>query len=319
MTTGLLEFFVLTRAERTVRAYTPPQHQRVRDYHDAADRRLWGARCVTQSVAAALLLRDAAACYLRAAAIARGGIDDGDSIAPADLAATMPEIPPDPARPGERSADDARVRAALVAVDPLYFDGLSAEDAARMRLALDRAASMLRTRVETRSLTNIRATRWGRILAIAVVLAYVAISGVRAAVLPKNIALHKPVIPSSVRLIPSDDQTIVDGELGFTFGIHTNTEDAPSVVVDLVDTYRVDNVRVHNRRDGWYDWCLPLVLELSIDGKVFKEIGRREEHFDADPPWVVQAHGQPARFVRVRMPHRGELALSEVEVFGKKM
>lgn len=318
MTTRLLEFFSLTSAERAVRMYTPAQHERVRSYRDAADRRFLSARRITQSVPAALLLRDASACYLRAAATARGE-GDGDAMTAADLVAAMPELAPDPARPRETPTDDARTRAALAATDPLYFDRLSPEDAARARMALDRTASMLRAHIEARSITSIRATRWGRALAVLVVSTYAAVLGIRAAVLPKNVALHKPVTPSSVAVTPSHGQSIVDGDLGFSYGIHTGPEESPNVVIDLIDTYRVENVKVHNRLDGWYDGCLPLVVELSTDGRHFKEIGRREEHFDADPPWVVQAHGEPARYVRVRILRRGALALSEVEVFGKKM
>jgi hypothetical protein len=95
-------------------------------------------------------------------------------------------------------------------------------------------------------------------------------------------------------------------------------EESPNVVIDLLDTYRIQRVKVHNRLDGWYDDCLPLVVELSTDGKTYADLARRDDHFDSDPPWIVEAGGQPARYVRVRVARKSYLALSEVEVFGRK-
>ena len=74
---------------------------------------------------------------------------------------------------------------------------------------------------------------------------------------------------------------------------------------------------MHNRVDGWFDDCLPLVVEVSRDGNKWDEVARRDRHFDANPPWVVEAGGRGARFVRLRVAHHGSLALSEVEVYGK--
>jgi hypothetical protein len=311
----ITEFFTLRRAEETVRAYAPAQHARVRDHADAADRRLWSGRRVTQAVPAAILLRGAVIHSLYAAACAADPGADLDSL---DLAGAMPPLPPDPARPRAEPTDDARVRAALSSSDPLYFDHLSAEDAERARWALDRAASLVRRRVEARTLGNVRGTRWGRLAAILLVIGYATFAITRAFVMPKNIALGKPVHPSSRKHNPPDGHELVDGEIGSSFGIHTNTEDNPNVVIDLQARYWIDSVRVYNRVDGWYDDSLPLVVELSQDGTTWDEIGRRTEHFDASPPWVVAGRGKPAQFVRVRVARKSYLALSEVEVFGKK-
>jgi hypothetical protein len=309
------EFFTLRRAERTIRAYVPAQHARVHDHAAAADRRLWSGRRVTHAVAAAVLLRGAVTHYLYAAACARDAGADLDSL---DLAAAMPSLPPDPARPTADPTDDARVRAALASNDSLYFDRLSAEDAERTRWALDRAATLVRHGVEARTLGHVRGARWGRLAAILVVVGYAAFALTRALVLPKNIALGKPVHPSSRKAAQLDGHDLVDGDIGTSYGVHTNTEDSPSVVIDLQSRYWIDSVQVHNRVDGWFDDSLPLVVELSQDGKTWDEIGRREQHFDASPPWVVNGRGKPAQFVRVRVDRKSYLALSEVEVFGKK-
>jgi hypothetical protein len=174
---------------------------------------------------------------------------------------------------------------------------------------------MVRSRVEARTLVNVRVTRWARWAALAVVVAYAALVVLRATVLPKNIALNKPVHPSSRKVSPPDGKELVDGDVGTSFGVHTNVEDSPNVVIDLQDKFWIDSVKVHNRVDGWFDDCLPLVVELSVDGTKWDEIGRRGDHFDA---WVVSGRGKPANFVRVRVDRKSYLALSEVEVYGKK-
>jgi hypothetical protein len=309
------EFFTLNRAERTIRAYVPAQRARVTEHAEAADRRLWSGRRVTQAVAAAVLLRGAVTHSLYAAVCARDAAADLDSL---DLAGAFPSLPPDPARPRADPTDDARVRAALSSPDPLYFDRLSAEDAERSRWALDRAATLVRRGVEARSLTHVRGARWGRLAAVLLLVGYATFAIVRATVFPRNIALGKPVHPSSRKHNPPDGKELVDGEIGTSFGIHTNIEDSPNVVIDLQARYWIDTVRVYNRVDGWYDDSLPLVVELSQDGTKWDEIGRREEHFDASPPWVIDGRGKPAQFVRVRVARKSYLALSEVEVFGKK-
>jgi len=179
-----------------------------------------------------------------------------------------------------------------------------------------RAASLLGGRVEARSLAHVRGARWGRIAAIALIVCWAAWLGVRAKVVPPDIALGKPVHASSLR--HKAPAGLVDGEIGTSFGFESGVEDNPSIVIDLQATYRIDRVDVYNRVDGWFNDCLPLVVELSLDGKSYREIGRRETYFSADPPWAIAGHGQPARYVRVRVARRSYLTLSEIEVFGTK-
>lgn len=309
----IVEFFTLRRAERTVRAYAPAQSARVRKHVQAAERRLRAGRRVAEAAPAAVLLREAVLQYLTAMEAAR------DSAVAEGAAAPLPPLPPDPARPKADPSDDARVRAAIASRDPLYFDGLSDEDVERTRWALDRAGSMLRRSVESRSLVAVRGTRWGRFAAVLVLLLWGAVAFARAKLLPKNIALGKPVHPSSLAENPPSGAELVDGETGASFGFKTREEDNPNVVIDLEGVYWINTIKVHNRVDGWFDDCLPLVVELSRDGTKWDEIARRDRHFDANPPWIVEGGGRGARYVRLRVarPH-SYLALSEVEVYGKR-
>ena len=228
--------------------------------------------------------------------------------------ARLPRLRPSPSWLRETTE---RLRAALDADDPLFFDRLSREDAARTRVALEGAATRLANGVEARSLLNVRATRWGRRAAVTLLALYVLGSLAAARWLPKNVAREKPVHPSSTRR--GDGKELVDGEIATVPGVYTNAEESPSVVIDLVDTYAVSEIRVKNRIDQSFDDSLPLVVEAAIEGGAFHPIARRDEHFAADPPWIIKANGEPVRLVRIKVLKRGYLALSEVEVYGKKL
>jgi hypothetical protein len=310
------EFFLLRDAERRVRAYTAPQSVVVRRYVEAAEGRLAAGRRIPAVVPSALLLREAVQNYLRAMEAASDPRADDAALEAPDFVNRLPTLPPDPLRPDAYPTDDARVRAALGAVSPLYFDDLPAEDATLARSALERAASMLSRRVEARSLANVRGTRWGRWTALALAVAYVFVIALRAKLLPKNIARGKHVHASSSS--SGDGHELVDGELAAAPGVRTNTEESPSAVIDLGKEYRVDRIAVYNRVDGWFDDCLPLVVELSVDGARYQEIARQDQHFGTAPPWTVDGRREAARYVRLRVARRGYLALSEVEVFGRE-
>lgn len=310
------EFFTLRRAEQLVRDRPPAQRERIHRLVQAAGARLSAGRCVPGAVPASLLLKDAVVQLLRAMEAARHPELDDEGLAARPL--TMPTLAPDPARPRAEPTDDAWARAAVASSDPLYFDNLCAEDAERTRWALDRAASMLRRHLEARSLARVRATRWGRRAAVGVIVLWGLVTFARAKLSPRDIALGKPVHPSSQKAAPPDGQTLVDGDTGTSVGVHTNVEDSPSVTIDLEAGYWLSIVKVYNRMDGWFDDCLPLVVEVSQDGKAFTELARRDTHFGTSPPWTVDAGGRPGRYVRLRVDKRGYLALSEVEVYGTR-
>jgi hypothetical protein len=273
---------------------------------------------MAEAPVASLLLCDALRHYLFAAQWAHRTPASGSAPPTDPLEDPWPTLAPDPMRPDAAPSDDERARRALAATDPLFFDRLDPAEAVLTRTALDRAATFLRSRLEPRSLTNVRATRWGRLAALVIFGAYVVIAGLHSAIAPKNVALGKPVHASSIRGGRSPDgHELVDGEIGTSYALATNTEESPNVVIDLVDTFRIQSVKIYNRVDAAFDDCLPLVLELSTDGLKYVEVARRDQHFSADPPWTVPGGGRLARYVRLRVARHGYLALSEVEVFGK--
>jgi hypothetical protein len=175
---------------------------------------------------------------------------------------------------------------------------------------------MLAGTVEYRTALNVRATRWGRFAALGLMVLYGLGTGAAAIWLPKNVALDKPVHVSSSR--HGTGHELVDGELATAPGVWTNVEDSPSATIDLLVPHVLDEIRVHNRLDQAFDDCLPLAVETSLDGVAFTELARRDQHFAADPPWTIDAHHTTARYVRIKVLRRSYLALSEVEVIGKK-
>jgi hypothetical protein len=312
----LWEFFLLQDPERTVARYTPEQHRRVAELRAAGRERLTAGRRARSQVAACLLLREAVVTFARARAATRDATIDDAALALIDASREVPELSPDVL---DGSTEDAeRVRHALATTDPLYLDRLDLGARERLRKALDRAATALGKGVEARSLINLRAQRWGRLAAVMLVLLYAGWLGVRHRVMPVNIALGKPVRVSSYKVKPPDGHELVDGRPGFTFAVETNVEDSPSVVVDLLGEHAIERVVIHNRADGWWDDCLPLVVELSRDDKTYTELARRETYFGFNTPWVIEASGRMARFVRIRVARRSYLALGRVEIFGDK-
>jgi hypothetical protein len=310
------EFFLLERAERVVESYAPGQHSRVLELRTAALERLSEARRTWSTLAACALSREAVALLARARAVARDASLDDGALARLDVSSEVPDLDPDPN--DGTTGDGARVREALAARDPLYLDGLEPESLARLRIALDRAAGVLRGRVEVRSPLHIRALRWGRLGALVVVALYAVWLGVRSHFVPTNISAGKPVHASSNFPRTPVGHELVDGHPGSAYGVHTNQDDSPSVEIDLLGNFAIDRIVVYNRSDGWWDDCLPLVAELSRDGKAYTEIGRREEHFGFDIPWTLAASDRVGRYVRLRVARHGYLALGLVEVFGMK-
>ena len=312
----LHEFLFLERAARAAEAFSPDQRSRVLELRAAATERLVAARRASSTLAACMLSREAVALFARARALARNSTLDEAALARLDGCAEVPDLGPDPT--DGTTGDAILVREALATSDLLYLERLDQDVLDRLRIALDRAARELLGRVETRSPAHIRALRWGRFSALFLVALYAAWLVVRPLFVPVNISAGKPVRASSHHPLSPTGRELVDGHPGIAYGVHTAVEDVPFAEIDLLVPYAVDHVDVYNRSDGWQDECLPLVLELSMDGKAYTEIGRRDQHFGADVPWSVPGSNHVARFVRLRVAKHSFLALGLVDVFGTK-
>ena len=78
----------------------------------------------------------------------------------------------------------------------------------------------------------------------------------------------------------------------------------------------IRRVVVYNRGDVNLDQCLPFSVSVSDDGRIYKELARRDTHFGSgdflSSPWTIKCDVH-ARFVRVEA--KDYVALSELEVF----
>jgi hypothetical protein len=176
----------------------------------------------------------------------------------------------------------------------------------------------LGTLVEPRGLAELRVERGLRVGVVAVlgvaVLAWAA-SGLAAR---KNIALHKPVTASSLFNGSVSPAGLTDGVIGGApFGIHTKVGGSPWVQVDLEGDYAIDKIEIYNRGDGYFDEGLPMTLQLSQDGATFTDLEKRTTSFSQSAPWVANAAGRKARYVRVSGALGKYVTLSELEVYAR--
>jgi hypothetical protein len=310
------EFFLLGAAEVQVRRRRPEQQVRIEAHLAAGDRRVRVARRVDDPLAASLLMREAALAYLRASAIADEARAEDDPFALETLARRVGHVPSDPVAP-EPERDRERVRAAIRSSDPLYFDSLDGPELDKTRAALDRALSTLRERVGARSLAAVYGARYGRMAGVALLLGFILFRFVRTTLWP-DLAAGKPVSASSILPGSPDGHDLVEGGMGTSYAIATATQDAPWVSVDLMRVYKITQIDVYNRVDGWFDDDLPLVLQTSVDGGTWDDVARRDTTFGHDPPWTVRLERKPARYVRVHGVGRIYVALSRLRVYGTR-
>jgi hypothetical protein len=96
-----------------------------------------------------------------------------------------------------------------------------------------------------------------------------------------------------------------------TFFFHTQEEANPSFTIDLESVQRVSGVHVVNRGDCCLERAVPLVVEVSLDQKVWQRVAQRTAEFS---DWKATFRTIPARWVRLTVERRTMLHLQEVRV-----
>jgi len=91
----------------------------------------------------------------------------------------------------------------------------------------------------------------------------------------------------------------------------TAEEDSPWLVMDLGAVEQFSRVQVKNREDCCFERATPLILEVSVDKKTWKEVARRKEVFKT---WNVQLEPTSARWLRFRVEKTTNLHFSRVRV-----
>lgn len=105
---------------------------------------------------------------------------------------------------------------------------------------------------------------------------------------------------------------VMKGEARIDGRFHTVDSDRPWFRLDLGRVYSVHAVKVHNRTNCCRERALPLVIEVSVDGKTYHRVGYRRMLFDT---YTQRFPSRPARYVRLRVDRRSVLHLLRVSVY----
>ncbi|NOU26697.1 MAG: discoidin domain-containing protein [Polyangiaceae bacterium] len=170
--------------------------------------------------------------------------------------------------------------------------------------------------LDLRSRFAVRATRYGRMLALVVVLAWPILPLASRLRHGPNVLRGAAVTASSRFPGTPDPSGLTNGDVESRFAGHTTKEKDSWFLIDLGQARHLAEVRVFPRGDGYLNDSVPVVMETSADGVTFAQVGSRADVYTQAAPWTVRS-GMDARFIRIRMPGLGYLALSEVEGYAR--
>jgi hypothetical protein len=159
-------------------------------------------------------------------------------------------------------------------------------------------------------LRMIRRLRWALVALIPVVIAAGIVTLRIVAAQRANLAFHKPTASSSTHGKHKTTNGVVDGEL-YGIGFHTAHELRPWLRIDLQGVKRIRQITVYNSDHCCYERAVPLVIEVSTDGKEYTQVARRERPFGV---WEADIDPIDARYVKLYADKNTFLHLSEVEV-----
>jgi hypothetical protein len=313
---GALDAYLLREAERKAAARSPRQDDTIARHYEAARRRCAAADALaepTDDVAALLLYREAIIHLVTAMSAAVK--PEGDLPHTAGEAwRALEQL--EPGHTDLKPAAFDALRWALEDADPLALDRLAEERLGALRATARRTTTWLRANIDPRGAQAIRTARWVRIgLGIAVVCGVIAF-GLKAAFGVTNVALGKPTTASSRLPGTGPASGATNGEIESNYGVQTTLEDDCWVMVDLQKSYKIHEVRVYNRGDGWQTEGLPILLQISSDKIHWQDISRRDTMYSQTDPWITKPPGMKARYVRLKRPARGYICISELEVYG---
>jgi hypothetical protein len=91
----------------------------------------------------------------------------------------------------------------------------------------------------------------------------------------------------------------------------TAAEDHPFIVFDLHSIQSLSGVVVDNRRDGYTERAVPLVVQVSADKKHWKTVAKRTEDFTT---WRADFETERVRWVKLSVSRHDFLHLSKVRL-----
>lgn len=139
-----------------------------------------------------------------------------------------------------------------------------------------------------------------------------------------NIAVNKTASQSSRSpwSHSNDPQGAVNGIFAANFHFHTNRERGPWWSVDLARVEDVRRIVVYNRDDVAQEQADGLIVDGSLDGRAWTQLGRADARFTgltgSEP--LDLWFGRPAqlRYVRLRLESEAVLHLQQVEIYAER-
>jgi hypothetical protein len=92
---------------------------------------------------------------------------------------------------------------------------------------------------------------------------------------------------------------------------HTNEEENPWIEYDLGAKVQFSSLTIYNRSGAVEDRAVPMVVEISDDGRSYKDVAKRTKVFDV---WEPSFKPVRARYVRLRVARRTFLHLDGVQI-----
>jgi len=92
---------------------------------------------------------------------------------------------------------------------------------------------------------------------------------------------------------------------------HTREEQMPWLELDLGESKPIVGFEVTNRRDGFQDRAVPLLVEASVNGESWWQLAYREDVFDQ---WKQDVPVRHARYVRLVVRRQSSLHLEDVVI-----
>jgi hypothetical protein len=156
-----------------------------------------------------------------------------------------------------------------------------------------------------RRLDQLLVFRLIRLTLVAAVLLLVAF-GVYRVTRGPNLAAGKPWKTSSRWTGCSADPTC-EGILLF----HTVEEKEPWAQLDLLKPQTIHRIEVKNRVECCADRIVPLVVEVSLDGKQWTEVGRKKDQFTT---WTIKFPPRSARYIKLHIARVSTLHIHDLIV-----
>ena len=326
------ELLLLEHAQKSVEGRSADQQARISELTEAVDARIAAAESLTawdQVPPALVLLRDATLLATHAILESRGVKPPSTADATWTELASLVESGSLPTPP----SGFERARALLSDGRYLALDELPKTDRLERRSEVQITLEWLRQQIDSRSVAQIKLSRVLRLggisVAVAAGLGALVVWGAGKVLGGKNIALgaqvqtssRRPDCPPGAGPAGAPPSALVDGSKSGAYETCTNFEVHPWVIVDLQKSHPLTKIKIYGRGDCcWGIYDLPAVLELSEDGTVYTEVGRRTTAFSASDPWTVSTGGRPARYVKIRSDsgEAREFVLNEIEVFASR-